>query len=355
LGGSAPADKKEKPMPRHNMPDNWEPPVPAWSANFDGTQSLAIAYCGVQSHTGEIADTEAALALVQSGPDAPDHVERGRFKDAAGLVNQIFICYWRDAGAYARFVEQSAFAHWLADDALLTGDIGVWFEAFRIPIRRFETLFSSESPAGAARLTDKPMTGPIDEHGYWGGMRDRIPASDTHDLSSPLNGVPSIANRTEARSRRIVLAAPENLCLIRSAQDWSSCRGGERNSYLGDVHPVLGKGMKFLMENPAETGCLSCRFIDQLTDDGDPADKTFGMAYFLDMAHLEAWSKSHPTHLAIFESFTSLAQRLGNAITLRLWHEVAAVTADGVRLEYINCHGRTGLLPFLGVPGSAAA
>lgn len=334
-------------MPRHNMPDNWEPPVPAWSANFGGSPSLAIAYYGLQSHTGDIADTEAVFALVRSGPDCPDHVERGRFKDVAGMVNQIFVCYWRDSDAYVRFAEQSAFARWLAGDALLTSDVGVWVEAFCMPMRRFETLFSSEIPAGAAKLAAKPMTGPIDEHGYWGGMRDRIPASDTHDLSSPLNDIPSMVGRTETRGRRLVLAAPENLCLIRSAQDWSSCRGDERNSYLNHVRPVLTKGMKFLMENPVETGCLTCRLVEQLTDNGEVEDKSFGMAYFLDLAHLEAWSKSHPTHLAIFDSFMALAQRLGNAITLRLWHEVAALPVDGARLEYINCHGRTGLLPFL--------
>jgi aldoxime dehydratase len=146
-----------------------------------------------------------------------------------------------------------------------------------------------------------------------------------------------------------VLAAPENLCLIRSAQDWSACQGEERESYLRDVHPILAQGMRFLMDNPAETGCLTCRFIEQLTDDGGANDKTFGMAYFLDMSRLEAWSRSHPTHLAIFNSFLSLAERLGNAITLRLWHEVAALPAAGTRLEYINCDRRTGLLPFLGL------
>ena len=58
-------------MPRHNMPDDWEPPVPAWSVNFGGGQSLAVAYFGVQSHTNDIADSEAAFALARSGPDAP--------------------------------------------------------------------------------------------------------------------------------------------------------------------------------------------------------------------------------------------------------------------------------------------
>ena len=308
---------------------------------------FAIAYCGVQSHTGDTTNSENVLALVRSGPDAPDHVERGRFNDDAGLLNHVFVCYWRDPGAYARFARKSAFARWLADDDLLTSNVGVWVEAFRIPMSRFETLFSSETPAGAARLTNNTMTGPIDEHGYWGGMRDRIPASDTHKFSSPLQGAPSMVDRTETRGRRLLLATPGNLCLIRSAQDWSSCRGDERDSYLSGVHPVLTKGMRFLAENPAETGCLSCRFIEQLSDSGEAEDKSFGMAYFLDLAHLEAWSKSHPTHLAIFNSFMTLAQRLGNAVTLRLWHEVATLPMDGARLEYVNCHGRTGLLPFL--------
>jgi aldoxime dehydratase len=338
-------------MPRQDMPDNWEPPVPAWSADFDGTSSLTIAYCGVQSRSNNTAGSEAACALIQSGPDAPTHVERGRFTDAAGFVNQVFVLYWREPIAYGRFAEQSEFARWMADDALLTGDVGVWFEAFHIPTTRFETVFSSQSPAGAARLSEKPMMGPIAEHGYYGSMRDRIPVSDTDDLSSLLDGVGSMRGPTETRGRRLTLAAPENLCLIRSAQDWSSCRGDERDSYLGEVHPVLMKGMKFLSENTIQTGCLACRFIDQLTDEGHPTDKSFAMAYFLDMAQLEAWSKSHPTHLAIFEKFISLAQRLGSDIAIRLWHEVAALDSAGARFEYINCHERTGLLPYAGVQG----
>jgi hypothetical protein len=54
-------------MPRHNMPDDWEPPVPAWSVNFGGCPSLAVAYYGVQSHNSDIADSDAAFALVRSG------------------------------------------------------------------------------------------------------------------------------------------------------------------------------------------------------------------------------------------------------------------------------------------------
>jgi aliphatic aldoxime dehydratase len=336
-------------MPRPNMPEHWEPPVPAWSACLGHSASLVIAYYGVQSRTGDADDAEAIRRLIVRGADAPDHVEYGRFNDLAGLVNHVVVCYWRDPVAYARFAQGSALAQWLANDGLLHGDLGVWVEAFHIPLTRFETLFSSQRPAGAACLSDQPMTGPIREHGYWGGMRDRVPASATDTLVTALEDVPHDIDDGETRGRRVVLAPPENLCLIRSAQDWSACRGEERASYLRDVHPVLRRGMQFLMDHPAATGCLTCRFIDQLTDSGLAPDKSFGMAYFLDMARLETWSKSHPTHRAIFESFMALAQRWGQAMQLRLWHEVAVLPTAGTRLEYINCHARTGLLPFLKV------
>jgi aldoxime dehydratase len=165
--------------------------------------------------------------LLRHGPDAPEHIERGRFNDLAGFLNEVFVCYWRVTETCARFSEQSTFARWLADDARLSGDVGVWIEAFRIPMTRFEKLFSTQCSAGAARLTNYPMTGPIAEHGYWGGMRDRIPTSETDELSSPLDGAPSIADKAETRHRRIVLAAPENLCPsrvchARSRQRWLS-------------------------------------------------------------------------------------------------------------------------------------
>ena len=81
LGDRPPADKKEDRHAATQHARQLGAAVPAWSVNFGGSPSLAVAYCGVQSHTGDITDSEAAFALLRSGRDAPDHVERGRFKD----------------------------------------------------------------------------------------------------------------------------------------------------------------------------------------------------------------------------------------------------------------------------------
>lgn len=59
------------------------------------------------------------------------------------------------------------------------------------------------------------MSGEVQEHAYWGGMRDRIPLSQT-DAMTP-GGAPELI-RAGARLR---VVAHDNLCLIRSGQDWS--------------------------------------------------------------------------------------------------------------------------------------
>ncbi len=38
-------------------------------------------------------------------------------------------------------------------------------------------------------------------------------------------------------------------------------------------------------------------------------------------------------------TFLSLAESLGNEITLRFWHEVAIVPEGGAHFESINCSG----------------
>ena len=153
-----------------------------------------------------------------------------------------------------------------------------------------------------------------DVHEYWGAARDRIPVSATSDLAS-----------------EPAAPLPGNLCLIRSGQVWEYCGEAERALYFGDVEPNLTAGIDFLAEHP-ETGCLSSRFLREQTIDGEDLESTSFVGWFRDLKSLEDWSKSHPTHLAIFNSFLTMVGDLGHEIELRLWHEVAVVPAGGVRI-----------------------
>lgn len=103
--------------------------------------------------------------------------------------------------------------------------------------------------------------------------------------------------------------------------------------------------MDFLRDHGDEVGCYSCRFMEIVDSKGTGgADRTFGLAFFDDLASLERWSREHPTHLAIFGGFGKYAKRLGEKMTLRVFHEVLVLEPEQQLFEYIGCHEGTGML-----------
>lgn len=331
-------------MPK-NIPADWEPPFPAWSADFSGDNDhVVIVYFGIQ-YQETSAEIEGFFRLFEesrTGNNAPANVERGRVRDSAGYQNEILVCYWPNQAQYDDWCQNSAFFAWLQDDARTSGDTGIWIESHVIALDKFETLFSSDGVVGAARLSDKELIGPIREHAYWGGMRDRIPRAENNDLPPMVTLTAPLDEET--KGRRIKIPAPDNLCVIRSGQNWTDSADKERETYLADVHPTLKEGMAYLRNNPLDSGCLSCRLVSEMDEERNEVQKTFGLAYFTSMAELEAWSKTHPTHMKIFGSFHKLVADFNFQLDLRLWHEVAVLDKAGSYFEYTNCHNRTGIM-----------
>ena len=136
----------------------------------------------------------------------------------------------------------------------------------------------------------------------------------------------------------------DNICLIRSGQDWSDTDGEERQMYLGDVEPVLRAGMDFLRDDGLAIGCYANRYMRVVDADGRDTDKSFGMSWWDDIASLERWAESHPTHVAIFGAAMKYLMKLGPAAKLKLYHEVSVAAADEQFFEYLNCHDGTGML-----------
>jgi aldoxime dehydratase len=110
------------------------------------------------------------------------------------------------------------------------------------------------------------------------------------------------------------------------------------------VRPKLVDGMTYLRDQGLPIGCFSCRYMQVLDGTGAATEKTFGQAYFSSLGALEHWAEHHPTHLAIFGTFMHEMAPLGDAMQLRLWHEVMVLPAQAQSFEYVNCHDRTGLM-----------
>lgn len=285
-----------------NRPEGHSPQAPAWTAvGLPDVTVNSMLFARNPDNTPTVDRLRAALT---SGDCIPAHLERARVVNDDKPVT-VFLAYWNDPALYERW-------HLRGDviDALSTP--GVLEEAVIIPAERWETLHStSETTPGVRNLTPAQ---PTDVHEYWGAARDRIPASAVSDLSSD-PGEP----------------LPNNLCLIRSGQIWHYCEQDERTLYFEQVAPNLTAGIEFLARTP-ETGCISSRFLREQTLDGQDLESTSFVGWFRDLASLEEWSRSHPTHLAIFESFLSMVEQLGGQIQLRLWHEVAVIPPGGVSL-----------------------
>jgi aldoxime dehydratase len=326
---------------------SFTPPYPSFSARFPtSVVSVVMACFGVQHApdaspdvVARATDAVAGLAARLTGPDGAGSVDRAGYVDEAGYPTTVVIAYWTDAEAWSRW--DAADPGWTAP-AARTGGLGFFLEVLTPSVDRFETLFSNDRLEGVARLSGE-LSGEIREHGYWGGARDRLPLGQTDELAA--------AGRPSADGNGLVrIAGQDNLCLIRSGQDWTGTAGDERRMYLEEVEPVLRAGMDFLRDEGTAIGCYANRYLTVQDDAGAPVDKTFGMSWWHSLEELDTWAESHPTHVAIFRVALKYLGTMGAAAQLRLYHEVTVATAGQQRFEYLDCHPATGLLRAAAVP-----
>ncbi|MGS5087584.1 phenylacetaldoxime dehydratase family protein [Hydrogenophaga sp. A37] len=329
------------------MPAGYTPPVPAYTARYAPGQTHAVmAYHGVQYR--DLADREAAVAGLQTlrnavhGADAPRFSDLAQYRDPEGWDTLVWTAYWSDRASHQRWQLHPAVQIFWQSDERLSGSTG-WFREVACPgVDRFETLMSSpDGQEAVARLADA-VSDEILEHAYWGGMRDRLPASQTDALTGATPAAPPTKPRP---GQRVVIEGQHNMALIRSGQNWAHTGGVERERYLGEVEPVLREGMDFLSSPQGlGVGCLFNRYLRVLDEDFLPMDKSYGLSGWRSLAHMEAWAEKHPTHQQIFGSFMGMLQAIAAPPNLRLYHEVSVLQAGDAHFEYVNCHPGTGLL-----------
>jgi aliphatic aldoxime dehydratase len=313
-------------------------PYPSFSARFDpAVEQVVMAYLGVQYATPQppavVTVALAELLASAHGVDGPDHRDQARYLDEAGYHN---ILYWTDPQDFHRWRDHHE--SWTGPQHR-SAEAGFFSEVLQPTTRRFETLFSSDRTDGVSVASEK-LSGEIQEHGYWGGARDRIPLAQTDRLDP--SGELSV--ETDPSTGLVTVRPHGNLCLIRSGQEWTETDGDERRMYLEDVEPVLRTGMDFLRDDGLEIGCYANRYLRVTTDDSVETDKSFGMSWWRSLEDLETWSESHPTHVAIFRAALKYLSTMGVDACLRLYHEVTVTEAGQQDFRYLGCHDWTGML-----------
>ncbi|KAF2799688.1 phenylacetaldoxime dehydratase [Melanomma pulvis-pyrius CBS 109.77] len=342
--------RKDRTTPIKLSP-NFVPPYASYASRFpESVKEIVMAIIGVQYCTPTYSSDTAVSKITKFLNTAPESMrptfwEPAAVTDPTGAYNAAVIAYWPSAGKYEQWGEKSGFKSWWDGLDVKSEPHGWFLEVFTPTVDRWETVISAQDiKEGSSHMRDG-ISGDIKEHGYWGSMRDRLPIAQVDDLDGEKAESEKSEKGPDPLNARIRIPGKKNLAVIRSGQDWSGTSPEERKLYLETMHPVLIKGMEFLRDNP-EIGCYSCRFMDVVDAETGKPDKerTFGLAYFNELASLEKWSKSHKTHLDIFGGFLKYAKKLGPDMTLKLWHEVLVLEPDQQYFEYIGCHGKTGML-----------
>jgi aldoxime dehydratase len=328
---------------RHRrVPDDYAPPYPSFVARHkpDVTR-VVMAYFGVQYRGDTPASLQEAQQWIASkfaSPNGAMHSDTAQHIDEAGYTNIVSVGYWDDKAQFETWFPDVQ-DEWTGEHHSGKG-LGRFIEVLSPSVEGYETLFSSLGRNEGVAVLAEEMSGEIQEHAYWGGMRDRIPLSQTSEMT------PSGSPQSVQMKSRIRVVPADNLCLIRSGQDWSDTQDTERKMYLEDVEPVLKAGMDFLRDDGLSIGCFANRYMTVLLD-GRPTEKSYGMSWWKSLAALERWAESHPTHVSIFGAAMKYLSTMGPAAKLRLYHEVTVARADEQFFEYLDCHAKTGMLKSL--------
>ncbi|MCG8419875.1 MAG: phenylacetaldoxime dehydratase family protein [Proteobacteria bacterium] len=331
-----------------NKPDGFVPAVQRYSARFpNDVQAIQILYVGVQTKMGNDTGQGTFLADVKRSfrvPIGPTHFDFARFTDPQGYLNVFAVAYWCDTDDYRAWIESAPVKDWWLDPAKTTGNRGYFRESMASSIDHIETIAFKEYIRG---LSACPMSRvvPMGESGYWGAARDRIPASSEDRLESPYAHELTLDLDRDSINKRVVIQPPPNLVLIRSGVSWADCGEEQLRSYQTNIEPKLDIGMEYLRTSPIESGCLSLRQVDVISAQGGATKEAYSAGYFLSLHHLETWAKQHPTHLAIYRRAQMERKKYQERLELRTYHEVYVIDQQA-EFEYVNCHNRTGLLPY---------
>ncbi|MEP3276682.1 MAG: phenylacetaldoxime dehydratase family protein [Stappiaceae bacterium] len=330
-----------------NKPVGHSPAIQRYSSRVeDEVKQVRLLILGQQSQVMGIQarkDFLSTLSTVFNHIGRPLHHDLATYTDPEGFENTFAVCYWQDEETFRAW--KRGFDSWWMEQDPSTMDRGLWVESFAVPVEYRETIAFKEYIRG---LSACPMSKiePMNESGYWGAARDRLPASAHDDLAPACTDPLKIVSGRDTLKKRIAIRdAPSNLCVIRSGVSWAECGEEQLASYQQNLEPKLNEGMDYLRQNPVKSGCCSLRQVTCLNEDGSPAKEAYSLGLFQSFNHLEEWSHNHPTHLVIYTRAQAERKKYQERLELRTYHEVYVLNEE-TSFDYLNCHPKTGLLPY---------
>ncbi len=113
---------------------------------------------------------------------------------------------------------------------------------------------------------------------------------------------------------------------------------------MNSVYPACVRGGRYLRDSGPESGCYAASLVQETDKSGNDVQRNHLIAYFVQLDDLERWTRSHPTHLAIFGRFLALLEKIGHMPAVNLYHEVSVIPDGNLTATYVNRLPGTGLL-----------
>lgn len=338
----APLDVDLKALAKEALPEDYPGKIVAFP---EGVTHLVSVMFGFQAReAGNATAHREALQALFPIQDGPGWVERAHYVDAEGYHCDILLAYWVGRDGFQRWNNSAQVSAWWATlPTDPSSDVGFWREVMSAYKDRFQYAAGTEEKASAAALL--PMVG-SKKFGYWGSYRDRFPASRTDNFASAYKEMPDPLQR-ETKGKRIRVATPDNICFIREGQGWERALEAERSIWTDKMEKVVDQWVEALQKTPKETGGLSIRFCrEQNVETGVEREKQSQFGFLLSLAHIEKAARTHATHLCVRSSFIDMYTEPKFQPQMHIWVEVQILKKDELDAQYVNCHAKTGLLPY---------
>lgn len=285
-----------------------------------------------------------------SGPQAVETFHTLRGDDEPGSL--IWVCYWDSEERGRKSLQNFSLSRLHAS----LGEqyqqlVGIWRETFSTPVARIETNYTGLDYLPGLGQLPGTTTAAHNMTAYWGAARDRIPDS-AHDLfeKPEAEAETSAPNVTPTGlAQHLTGTNYENMVHIRSGQFWETCDAEEAEAYETLLEPTLETGLQYLWDNREVSGAMGLRYLRNrnLDDESRVLKETCGAGFFANLQSLEDWSKSHPSHVAIFTGAIRHAKRFGETRKFRTWHEVSVLKEGEASFEYLNCLPNTGVMRYI--------
>jgi hypothetical protein len=312
---------------------------------------------GMQSEGVQAAVESIQRWMVEDPSSAPASIEQFQVLDGDDVPSStVWVCYWDNPSKYEDSMRRLSLVdiHQQLKPSQRQS-VGLWCERFTSHLSHVETNYSGlDYLPGLARL---PGVSTV-EHtltAYWGAARDRIPASATDQFAEKERTektqlAPDTPSQHETQSYHVICTNPDNLVHIRSGQFWANCAEDEAKAYEDTLEPTLRAGLAYLWDNPQKSGAMGLRYLNnrpptpQAREEMSETKESCVAGFFRNLADLEHWAKSHPSHLAIYTGAIKHAKKFGDQRKFRTWHEVSVLKHGEAQFEYVNCTARTGVM-----------